>query len=64
MCKRPEGMWDVLWAVGLRHGVGYAGGSWVGVGKKGGIELWGPLDAVLLRHLDNIVEVVRCLSRV
>lgn len=33
----------VSWAMGLPHGAGRQGESWVGVGKKGGIQSWGSL---------------------
>lgn len=44
--------------MGLRCGVGCAVGSWVGVGKKVGINVWGPLRAVW-RCLDVMVEPMR-----
>lgn len=43
--------------MGLRC-VGHAAGSWVGVGKKVGINVWGPLCAVWCR-LDVMVEPMR-----
>ena len=44
--------------MGLRCGVGHAVGSWVGVGEKVGISVWGPWRAVW-RCLDVIVMPMR-----
>lgn len=61
--KSVRPAWGLLWAVGLRHG-GCAGvGDLGGSRKERCDQVMGALYAVL-RHLDIMVESMRCHSRV